>query len=219
MSCPAAVWLMDDLSCTIHSQPKPTSFPGLSPSRPYEVEPKLASRKGRENRGAILQLSRLLDPARWLINTAFLYTRPDWASLSERQRVVRITVTVKTLFLVLSLFSSSIKSSYHCAYSYAKYRLALIQCPQTVNYYDLYIEPVEQSLNIYTWFWKYCEAGEHCIFITNNAIKKSYQKCAFLTALLSIWDSKRCALPEKCKSWYDYAQQMSSNRFFLTELK
>lgn len=183
---------MDDLWFTVDSQPKPTSFLELSPSRPYgerrvgenpgnEVEPKLASRKGRENRGAILQLSRLLDPAKLLINTAFLYTRPDWASLSERQRVVRITVTVKTLFLVLSLFSSRIKSSYHRAYSYAKYRLVLIQCPQTVNYYDLYIEPVEQSLNIYTWFWKYCEAGEHCIFITNNAIKKSYQKCAFLT--------------------------------------
>ena len=140
---------MDDLSFAIHSQSKPTSFPGLSPSRPYggrrvgenpenEVEPELASRKGRENRGAILQLSRPLDPARLLINTAFLYTRPDWASLSERQRVVRITVTVKTLFLVLSLiFSSSIKSSYHRGYSYAKYRLVLIQCPQTVNYYDL----------------------------------------------------------------------------------
>ena len=157
----------------------------------------IASRKGRENRGAILQLSRLLNPARWLINTTFFYTRPDWASLSERQRVVRITVTVKTLFLVLSLFSSSIKSaSYHRAYSYAKYRLVLIQCPQTVNYYDLYIEPVEQSLNIYTWFWKYCEAGEHCIFITNNAIKKSYQKCASLTALLLIWDSSGSALPE-----------------------
>ena len=170
MSCPAAVWLMDDLSFTIHSQPKPTSFPGLSPSRPYEVEPKLASRKGRENRGATLQLSRLLDPARWLINTAFLYTQPDWASLSERQRVVRIAVTVKTLFLVLSLFSSSIRSSYHRAYSYAKYGLVLIQCPQTVNYYDLYIEPVEQSLNIYTWFWKHCETGDHGICITNNAI-------------------------------------------------
>lgn len=55
MSCPAAVWLMDDLSFTIHSQPKPTSFPGLSPSRPYgergvgenpgnEVEPKSAGK-------------------------------------------------------------------------------------------------------------------------------------------------------------------------------
>lgn len=142
---------MDDLSFTIHSQPKPTSFPGLSPSRPYgefgerrvgenpgkEVEPKLASRKGRENRGAILQLSRLLDPARLLINTAFLYTRPDWTSLSKRQRVVRITVTVKILFLVLSLFSSSIKPSYHSAHSNAPYGLVLIQCPQTVNYYDL----------------------------------------------------------------------------------
>ena len=139
---------MDDLSFAIHSQSKPTSFPGLSPSRPYggrrvgenpenEVEPELASRKGRENRGAILQLSRLLDPARLLINTAFLYTRPNWASLSEHQTLVRITVTVKTLLLVLSLFSSSIKPSYHRAYSYAPYGHVFIQCPQTVNYYDL----------------------------------------------------------------------------------
>lgn len=96
MSCPAAVWLMDDLFFAIHCRSKPTSFPGLCPSCPYgerrvgenpgnEVEPKLGSRKGRENRGAILQLSYLLDPAGLFINTAF-QTRPDWVSLSKGQK-------------------------------------------------------------------------------------------------------------------------------------